>query len=149
MHTIKVAKFPVIPFELEFFLAHLPTKSPNANKSVAKPSNQGIIYEKTLAGVMRSNKEPPIPPMIDSIINNRNLDFGYSFNSLEKPKAPLKYPGNTATALVAFAAIVGTPVNTNAGNVRKLPPPAIEFIIPATNEADASRESSKIVILKT
>ena len=36
-------------------------------------------------------------------------------------------PGVSATVLVAFAMIDGTPVNTSAGNVRKDPPPATAF----------------------
>ena len=75
-------------------------------------------------------------------INKRNLDFGNAFNSFAKPNAPLKYPGNTATALVALAAIVGTPAKTSAGNVKKLPPPAIEFIMPAKNDAVIRRTTS-------
>jgi hypothetical protein len=32
--------------------------------------------------------------------------------------------------LVAFATIGGTPIPTRAGKVRRVPPPAIEFITP-------------------
>ena len=113
---------------------------------VANPSNHGMTNENTSDGVIKSSTEPRIPPKTDNMIKRKNLDFGTSLNSFANPKAPLKYPGNTATALVAFAAIVGTPVNTKAGKVKKLPPPAIEFMIPAKNEANISNISSKNII---
>jgi hypothetical protein len=90
---------------------------------VAKPSNHGMTNENTSDGVIKSSTDPKIPPKTDNMIKRKNLDFGTSLNSFANPKAPLKYPGNTATALVAFAAIVGTPVNTKAGKVKKTSSP--------------------------
>jgi hypothetical protein len=44
-------------------------------------------------------------------------------------------PGTRATVLEAFAMTAGTPANTSEGNVRKLPPPAIELMAPAKKAA--------------
>jgi hypothetical protein len=44
-------------------------------------------------------------------------------------------PGHSATVLVAFAIMGSRPIQSNVGNVRIVPPPAIEFIIPATTAA--------------
>jgi hypothetical protein len=52
-------------------------------------------------------------------------------------------PGHSATVLVALAIVVGSPVNTNVGNERKLPPPASEFSAPAIS---ATRKSSEISV---
>jgi hypothetical protein len=41
----------------------------------------------------------------------------------------------SATVLEAFAMIDGTPVNTSAGKVRNIPPPATELINPAASAA--------------
>ena len=39
-------------------------------------------------------------------------------------------PGQSATVLVALAAMAGTPSPNKAGKVRSVPPPAIEFTAP-------------------
>jgi hypothetical protein len=44
--------------------------------------------------------------------------------------------------LVWFAATEGIPVNTSAGKVRKVPPPATAFIIPAKKPATIRRRIS-------
>src|SRR5688572_9118222 len=49
-------------------------------------------------------------------------------------------PGHSATVLVAFAEIGGTPSHTMAGNVMSVPPPAIELTAPPTS---AARNTSK------
>src|SRR5260370_26760892 len=41
-------------------------------------------------------------------------------------------PNHSATVCVAFAAMGGTPVNSNAGNAMNPPPPATEFSAPAS-----------------
>jgi hypothetical protein len=41
--------------------------------------------------------------------------------------------------LVAFAGIAGTPASSNAGNVKKLPPPATLLIAPPAKAAANSR----------
>ena len=50
-------------------------------------------------------------------------------------------PGMRARVFVAFAATAGIPAKTRDGNVRKLPPPAMALITPATKEAISSRMS--------
>lgn len=44
-------------------------------------------------------------------------------------------PGHNATVLVALASTPGMPVNISAGKETKLPPPAMEFSIPAITAA--------------
>ena len=41
-------------------------------------------------------------------------------------------PGQIATVLVAFAVMDGSPSQINVGNVSSVPPPATEFMAPAT-----------------
>src|ERR1700733_8241661 len=53
-------------------------------------------------------------------------------------------PGSNAAVLVVFALIGGTPTNSSAGNVRKLPPPATEFNAPP-NTAAANRTIHAII----
>ena len=50
------------------------------------------------------------------------------------------------TVLVAFAALASMPVNSSAGRVTNVPPPAIEFITPAQNAAGKSRRASATVM---
>jgi len=54
--------------------------------------------------------------------------------------------GETATVLVALAMTDGTPAKTNAGKVRKVPPPATEFINPAPKAATMSSKSVETLI---
>ena len=44
-------------------------------------------------------------------------------------------PGQIATVLVAFAITDGSPIDTSAGNDRRVPPPATELMAPARNAA--------------
>ena len=61
-----------------------------------------------------------------------NIGFGYpAYSQANYPRSGLaRYRVNTGTG--------GTPVNTRAGKVRKLPPPAMAFNTPAPNAATAS-----------
>ena len=133
--------FPVV------FFAHFEIKFPKANMTVANPSNHGITKENKVVGVLNSSNDPKTPPSADMKINKENWPFGYVFSSFIKPSAPLRYPGKTANALVALAAIIGTPAKTSAGNVKKLPPPAIEFAIPAKN-ADTKSIMASIAVIR-
>ena len=40
-------------------------------------------------------------------------------------------PGQMATVLVALALMEGSPIQINVGNVRSVPPPATELMVPA------------------
>jgi hypothetical protein len=55
--------------------------------------------------------------------------------SRRKPKSPPNSPGQSATVLVAFATFGSSPSQSRIGKVMSVPPPAIEFIAPATKAA--------------
>ena len=55
--------------------------------------------------------------------------------SRRKPQSPPNSPGHSATVLVAFATFGSRPSQSSTGKVTSVPPPAIEFIIPATKAA--------------
>jgi hypothetical protein len=57
-----------------------------------------------------------------------------------------KLPGRSATVLVAFAATAGTPAAIRAGNVRKLPPPAIALMAPAKKADRISKASVNLLL---
>lgn len=97
---------------------------------------------KTGAGVHKSNRAPSVPPIsdaIDKIGSEKPLSFSMSSR---RAQAPDKYPGNSARVPVALAASGGTPANTSAGRVRKLPPPATAFNAPAKKAATNKIEAS-------
>jgi hypothetical protein len=48
-------------------------------------------------------------------------------------------PGHNATVLVALAVIGGTPSHMSAGNVSRVPPPAIELTAPPAAAAATMR----------
>src|SRR6185312_7692331 len=50
-------------------------------------------------------------------------------------------PGNSATVLVALAAIGGRPARTSVGKVMNEPPPATAFIVPASKPAAISNNT--------
>src|ERR1700761_1282256 len=53
-------------------------------------------------------------------------------------------PGNSATVLVALAAIGGSPTRTMIGKETNEPPPATAFIVPAIRPARTRREKCSI-----
>jgi hypothetical protein len=54
-------------------------------------------------------------------------------------------PGQSATVLVAFAPIDGTPVDMRAGMVKKFPPPATALRVPAATEEPSRSETCAAV----
>lgn len=52
-------------------------------------------------------------------------------------------PGHIAAVLVAFAEIGAIRVKSSAGKEMKLPPPATELIVPATNAAEKRKHASR------
>src|SRR5579884_607837 len=56
-------------------------------------------------------------------------------------------PGHRATVEVALAWMGGTPAKISAGKERKLPPPAIEFMMPAPRAARNRRMAFAIVMV--
>ena len=93
---------------------------------------------------------PTKPPASVQSVSRISNPRSKARSSLANPNVPDKYPGNTATALVALAATGGRPAKTSAGKVRKLPPPAIVFKTPAANAAKINTIHSNIdaVLLK-
>src|SRR4051794_6511759 len=70
-------------------------------------------------------------------------------NSDRYATVPPTYPGSTAIWFVTFAASVGTPTATSAGNEMSEPPPATAFTAPAANAAAASNASSPALMPST
>ena len=65
-------------------------------------------------------------------LESRTMNRRLSCNSLRYAVAPAIDPGNSAVVLVAFAT-AGATTPVSAGKVNSVPPPATEFMIPATN----------------
>ena len=106
------------------------------NRNVAKRIRNGTIASNVFVGVC-TRRTPPINPP-------RRLTGTKSFNHgtmvpilLRYPMVPPNVAGRRAIVLVAFAGTDGMPTEIRAGNVTKVPPPAMEFMIPATHPARA------------
>src|ERR1700688_2071490 len=80
---------------------------------------------------------PPATLTISKGQNGKSCDLR---KSLRYAPALARTPGMSATVLEALAMIDGTPVNTSAGKVRNIPPPATELINPAASAAMMSKK---------
>src|SRR5438045_4177117 len=99
------------------------------NRAVAPNTSHGTIAENRSGDVCMSNKVPPSPP--------RRLGSAKAPAHGSAPLRSSRYPtmllndaGQSATVLVALATIGVIPSPTRAGNVRRVPPPATEFMTP-------------------
>ena len=101
---------------------------------------------KVACGVCNSTTAPAQPPMMLMVISGTMMrgDFGRRF---QYEKTLATEPGQTATVLVALAGMGGTPVKMSAGKEKKLPPPATEFMAPASTAAVKRRIAwGKVII---
>src|SRR5690554_6650748 len=118
--------------------------SPKVKASVATSRRSGTIIEKRRFEETINSADPMAAPMIVTQTRSpicRPLNL---LSSRLKSSAPPKYPGKTATALVALAATGGTPASTRAGKVRKVPPPASVLSVPASRAATSGTRKSII-----
>src|SRR5271165_1717352 len=107
---------------------------PKANSKVPLSSNQGMSRRKTCCGVLSSSSEPASPPT--TLVSSKGINKRRGTLSRFRYAPVLAAnPGQRATVLVALASTAGTPVLSNAGNVRKVPPPATAFSVPPITAA--------------
>ena len=90
----------------------------------------------------RSTSQAPRPPPIRLMSIRFRSGTSVDWISRRSVSTLATLPGTTAMALVALAATGDTPTASSAENVKKVPPPAIEFILPATKPASASSAPS-------
>src|SRR5579875_395269 len=83
------------------------------------------------------------------LMRMRKIARGCFITSRRYAPALATEPGQMATVLVALAMMAGTPVKINAGNVKKLPPPATEFIVPPIIAATKRSRYDKTMPRKT
>ena len=95
---------------------------------------KGTIDANSREGVSRSRNAPISPPAIDGAPSN-SIQRRLSPSSRRKPAIAPSEPGQSATVQVTLARIGSIPIHTSVGKATRVPPPAIEFIIPATNAA--------------
>jgi len=89
---------------------------------------------KVCAGVLNSKYAPISPPT--TLVTMRGTITRRDMLRRLRYAPPLAVvPTHSATVLLAFAAIGGTPVKSNAGNATKLPPPATAFSTPPNTPA--------------
>ena len=103
--------------------------------TVAVSINHGTRSAKT-AGAVLTNQAPTAPPIRQGMSTFR-VKCRHSQSSRRYPTAPANEPGSNATVLVAFAC-AGSRIATKGGNVKRVPPPAIELSAPARS-ADTPR----------
>jgi hypothetical protein len=109
-----------------------------AKRTVATRSSQGIRFAKAAFDVASSNRPPAMPPRKATRVSSGSAVRKRS-SSVRKAHAAARLPGQRATELLALAITGGTPAASSAGNDRKVPPPATEFIAPAQKAAMASK----------
>ncbi len=111
---------------------------------VAKRIRNGTSPSKSAEGVRTRRMPPASPPA--RLTGANSLSHRCTAGILRRyPKTLLTMPGSRAMVLVAFATIEESPETMRAGNVTMVPPPAIEFIRPASAPAPSSmaaRETS-------
>src|SRR3989442_7599659 len=100
-------------------------------RMVAKRIRKGTIRANVNDGVRISNQAPTAPPTM-LIKPSRTSNTELSASSRRKPNSPPKNPGQSATVFVAFATLGLRPSHINKGKEMSVPPPAIEFMPPAT-----------------
>src|SRR5437879_5611973 len=118
------------------------TRGPIAKTIVAAKRSQGITASNAFCEVDSKSTAPLMPPAMLATIAGLTGMFKVSI-SFRYAQALASTPGNSATVLVAFATMEGTPVNTSAGNVRNEPPPATALISPAPRTA-ATRKRQQL-----
>src|SRR5207245_6173651 len=108
---------------------------PKANSTVAPSMSQGRRRMKVCAGVLNSKYAPLSPPT--TLVTMRGTITRRDMLRRLRYAPPLAVvPTHSATVLLAFAAIGGTPVKSNAGNATKLAPPAPAFSTPPNTPAN-------------
>src|SRR5690606_17877071 len=110
--------------------------------SVAASSRNGTSTANASFEDSSSSAEPAAPPAMVSTVSRLKIARGNSAISRRNPSAADRYPGSAATVLVALADTTGTPTNTSAGQVMKVPPPATALITPPSTPATSSRRKS-------
>ncbi len=93
---------------------------------------------KVSEGVFIRRRAPATAPTREERRKGKRRPF-VCFILLLKPKAPEREPTQRATVLVMLATTGSSPSHTRVGKVISVPPPATEFIAPASTEAPKAK----------
>src|SRR2546421_1119598 len=108
------------------------------NRAVAPNTSHGTVAENRSGDVCMSNMAPTAPPR--RLGSAKAPAHGIApLSSSRYPTMLLNDAGQSATVLVALATIGVIPSPTRAGNVRRVPPPATEFMTPLIVAATTTR----------
>src|SRR5579883_1332951 len=119
-----------------------------AKSTVAIRRRYGTRRTKTDCDVLNKSMAPSSPPIRLEPISSRSNLRSTRVNSRRYAITLAIEPGQSATVLVAFAMIGETPENTNAGKVKKLPPPATALSVPPKRAAMKRNRNCTNVFIK-
>ncbi len=102
----------------------------SAKSRVADPISHGTTLRNVCVEPSSSSPAPTIAPMKHVGTSERTSCLCVE-SSLRNPRIPPRALGKTPTVDETFAVNVGMPMASRVGKLRKVPPPAIPFEIPA------------------